>query len=272
VKIVYLDEAGKSKPEEEPYLVVAAVIVDGDKETGPLTKELEAIARAYKVRGITNFHAKDIWHGSGTYDRADPKWPLPRRMELFSRLAGLPQKLNLPVAIGHVHRATLKIAYEEDVKKREREFGRKIRRKKSERLTLEHQVAFVKAAKSVDTWMQRNARTERAMLISENVSDIKRDLKMLHWASQARNADFEMVGVKSFKTEHIIETLYFAEKRESPFLQMADFCAFIAKRKLMKRPDIDAHYKLLEPQIIRLNRTDEPFRASFGPDWEDEEE
>jgi hypothetical protein len=273
VKLVYLDEAGKANPAHEPYFVVAAVIVDGDKDTGTLTKELDGIAREYKVRGITNFHANDIWRGSGTYSRDDPKWPLSRRLDLFASLASLPKKLNLPVAIGHVYRPTFKIAFYEQMKGYERTIGRPLKPKKADLYAAEHQAAFVKAAKCVDTWMQKNARTQRAMLIAESVPDIKRSLKLLHHVSQTRDIDVEMVGVEPFKTEHIIDTLHFAEKHESPFLQMADFCAFIAKRKLMKRLDIEAHYKLIEPQIIRLNRVKEPFNFSSSDRyWEDEEE
>ncbi len=46
VRLVYLDEAGISKTAEEPYLVVAAVIVHADNETGPLSKELKDTCQA----------------------------------------------------------------------------------------------------------------------------------------------------------------------------------------------------------------------------------
>ena len=271
MKIVYLDEAGKSKPSEEPYLVVVAVIIDGDKDTGPLAKELGALVRQYKLPSITCFHAKDIWHGSGVFDRDDPKWTLPVRLELFSKLAALPKKLNLPVAIGHIHRPTYKIFYEDYYKDIERQIKRPIQRTAAHILASEHTEAFVRAAKSVDTWMQKNARNEREMLIAENVSDIKRDLKLLHAIAQDRQADIYLPATETFKTVHIIETLHFAEKRESPFLQIADMCAFTAKRKLMKKADIEAHYKLIEPQIIRLNRTREPFTMSSYR-YDDEED
>src|SRR5438874_380349 len=43
VRLVFLDEAGTSNPEHEPYLVVAAVIVDADKKLIAVQAHLDSL-------------------------------------------------------------------------------------------------------------------------------------------------------------------------------------------------------------------------------------
>jgi hypothetical protein len=263
VRIVYLDEAGISKPEQEPYLVIAAVIVHGDKDTGRITKALEKLVKEYGLNWIGEFHAKDIWHGSGVFDRDNPKWPLPRRRALLARLAALPKELSLPVAIGYVHRKTYDRALDDYSRQLERNHGITRERSKLPAHVAQYGEAFARVAKAVDTWMQKNAPRERAMLIAEDAPQVKRELKLIQSIFQSKNMDIQFLLTDSFKTEHIIETVHFAGKKESPFLQLADTCAFVAKRKLMRKADIDEIYARVEPQIIRLRRTREPFK--FDP-------
>lgn len=254
VRIVYVDEAGISNPAHEPYVVVAAVAIHGDNDSGRITKLLEALADEYELPWIASFHAKDIWHGNGPFDRNDPKWPLSRRRQLLSRLANIPAKLGLPVAIGYVNRKAHQQATEDYYRKLERDLGRPFKRPTSPHL-LQHAEAFVRAAKAIDSWMQVNAPTERAMLIAEDAPQVKNDLKMIQAIAQSRTIDIGLFLTESFKTVHIIETVHFAGKKDSPFLQLADTCAFVAKRKLMRKADIDSIYAHIEPQIIRLRRT-----------------
>src|ERR1700722_7908440 len=79
VRLVYLDEAGVSNPAQEPVLVVAGVIVNPDRQW----KELEAYFRDLAHTLFPDddpyrfvFHAKDIFHGSGPFNRS--RWPTQR--------------------------------------------------------------------------------------------------------------------------------------------------------------------------------------------------
>ena len=52
------------------------------------------------------------------------------------------------------------------------------------------------------------------------------------------------------KLEHIIDTIYFGDSKESRGLQLADACNFVIKRRLMKHGAIDPYCRLIEPQIF----------------------
>jgi hypothetical protein len=63
---------------------------------------------------------------------------------------------------------------------------------------------------------------------------------------------FSKVGEnkKIFHSNHIIESVYFAQKAESMPLQVADACAFIIKRHLMDRYDVDSLYGAMRHQLM----------------------
>ena len=82
VRIAYVDEAGTSNPKEEPYLVVAGVMLHGDRDMPKLQGKLERLAKAYQLPTTTCFHAMDIFHGNGLFDRYSPKWPIAKRRKL----------------------------------------------------------------------------------------------------------------------------------------------------------------------------------------------
>jgi hypothetical protein len=85
VRLVFLDEAGTSNPEHEPYLVVAAVIVDADKKLIAAQKYLdELVTRHIPLRHQDGFvfHATHIFNGGGkifkrgSRNDQNPEWPL----------------------------------------------------------------------------------------------------------------------------------------------------------------------------------------------------
>ena len=122
LRLVYLDEAGLSKPSEEPFLVVAGIIVDADKKLTAIERHLERIAvrniRSEMLDGFV-FHAKEIFNGGGKVFKREKsdfvgpvEWPLSRRLALADELARVPAKFDLPVAIGFINRETFLTFYE----------------------------------------------------------------------------------------------------------------------------------------------------------------
>ena len=80
VRVTFLDEAGVSNPREEPFLVVAGIMLDPDRHYGTLDARLRTLAEECfppersevlaQVRALGRpfiFHAKDVWHGSGFF-------------------------------------------------------------------------------------------------------------------------------------------------------------------------------------------------------------
>jgi hypothetical protein len=237
VRLVYLDEAGISNEEQEPYLVVAGVIVDADKKWRALEEYFRALSEEY-FRGHTGhpivFHAMDIWHGRKLFDRN--KWPTKKRLALLRRLAKVPREFDLPIVMGHVHRVTAK-----------RHMYRGNLSKVPPRLVRAnlHGGAFFTAVRRVESWMAKNTKNEVAMLIAEDTPEIKDTIHALHKAYTDQTID----TVGAFHSRLIVDAVHFAKKEHSLLLQIADICAFFMKRKLMKKEDSEKLFAELAPQI-----------------------
>jgi len=238
VRLVYLDEAGISNPEHEPYLVVAGVIVNPDRQW----KELEAYFRdlAYQLFPDADpyrfvFHAKDIFHGSGPFDRKT--WSRKERMKIMGQLAQVPRLFALPIVMGELDR----IKADQEVRRLSPDTTKKSRH------NFIHTHAFINAIQRVQYWMEKNAPEETAMLIAEDTPEMKSTLKNVHegYTDKTRQDD------EAFRAPNIIDAVHFAQKKDSLLLQIADHCAFIIKRKLMGKSDVNEFYDAISPYIQR---------------------
>jgi hypothetical protein len=236
--LVYLDEAGISNELQEPYLVVAGVIVDADKKWRPLEEYFRKLTLEYFPKHVGHpvvFHAKDIWHGSGLFDRN--KWKLTKRLKLLHRLSKVPREFDLPIVMGHAHRASTREA---------------LIRRNSTKLTPKslrsfiHAAAFFSAVRRVESWMSNNTKNEVSMLIAEDTAEVKDTIHALH--SAYTDQTINVVG--AFHSKLIIDAVHFAKKDHSLLLQIADNCAFFMKRKLMKKEDTEKYFAEIAPQIV----------------------
>ena len=74
VRLVYVDEAGISNPKQEPFLVVAAVIVDGDRQLRGVMRQLDKIVDRHIPQGHQTdfvFHATELFNGGGKVFKGD---------------------------------------------------------------------------------------------------------------------------------------------------------------------------------------------------------
>ena len=264
MRLVYLDEGGISNEKHEPYLVVAAAIMNPDEKWRLLEKYFQELTEEYFPRyegAPIVFHAKDIWHGSHQFDRDRPEWPLDRRTALLKRLAEIPQKFDIPIAAGYLHRAS---ARQTIVSTTPNISPAKVR-------AIIHAEAFMLVARRVEQWMAKNATNEVAMLIAEDTHEVKETIQAYHriYTDQilAKAANYVRIqslpenmypdpdtwytykGRLPFLSKHIIDSVHFAKKDHSLLLQIADQCALIMKRKLMKKPYSDGLFALIAPQI-----------------------
>jgi hypothetical protein len=96
VRLVYVDEAGISDKRQEPFLVVAAAIVDADKQLVALERHLDKIVARYippQHHDNFVFHASHLFNGGGKiFTRNNPDWPLPKRLAIADELAAIPAK------------------------------------------------------------------------------------------------------------------------------------------------------------------------------------
>jgi hypothetical protein len=264
MQLVYLDEAGKSNEVQEPYLVVAGVIVNPDQKWRDIENYFMNLSKkcfpGHSGPPIV-FHAMHIFHGTHLFDRK--KWSFPRRIRLLEKLASVPKDFNLPLVMGYVRRAP--------VRKWLTENSPNMSAKNA--LAYMHAAAFFNAIRRVENWMFQNAKNEVAMLIAEDAPEIKDRIRALHRIYTDRSLN--MLPVGAFRSNRIVDAVHFAKKDQSLLLQIADHCAFIMKRKLMKRPELNKAFDMLAPQIswtpnsadgiaLAVNRSDIEFITQPG--------
>lgn len=106
VRIAYLDEAGIGDPAQEPFVVVAGIVLHGDKQWRLLEERLaDMIERHIKPdrREGAYFHAKDIYHGTKAFHR--DVYTKDERFAMLDELVSLPRELGFPIVHAAVPRA-----------------------------------------------------------------------------------------------------------------------------------------------------------------------
>jgi hypothetical protein len=239
VRMAYLDEAGISNPKHEPFIVVAGIIVDADNQWKKVEDNLNSIIEEFipeDEQEACIFHATELFSGGKRFPRE--KWPREKRWEILSEILSIPEKLNLPIIYGDINRAKFSPIDSIGI---------------SGVVEQAHAFACFGCVRSLQQWMKEfTPENEVALLIAENnhlsrrfiqdVLAIVRQPKTIQ-----RNPDL-------YPLDRIIETVHFAEKTHSSLLQIADACAFIIKRQLMKAKDSEQFYQLIEKQLIHFRR------------------
>lgn len=150
LKLIYVDEAGTLK--NEPYFVACGVITDPDecylsvrRYYFDLSNDLFPEWEGFGNSAI--FHAKDIWHGVGHWDRG--KWSKQDRMKILRRLVQVPVLFQLPICFGILEKADAAKSVETTpattAKQRERLLSRII-----------YSQGFLGMLQVADWWMTKN--------------------------------------------------------------------------------------------------------------------
>ncbi|ATG43680.1 DUF3800 domain-containing protein [Phaeobacter piscinae] len=231
MRFIYVDEAGTSK--NEPYFIACGVISDPDEcylsvrqyyfdLSNDLFPEWEGFGDS------VIFHAKDIWHGAGHWDRK--KWPKRERMNILKRLVQVPVLFQLPLCFGILEKAgvaeSLQVAPDTTAKQREKLLARSI---------YSHGIHGM--LQVADWWMAKNCPSELAQVVAEDISDVKGAMAMFFSGLQKQDHDIaEDLAAASepdwFVTERFIDTINYVAKSKSPMLQVADTFAFLVRRML----------------------------------------
>lgn len=249
MRLAYIDEAGIS--EREPFAVVAAVVVDGDRQLKGLENGLselaDACAPADKRAGFI-FHAMELYNGGKTLTRTD--YPREHGRGFLKSLVQIPADNGMEVAMHFIEKAAITDPL----------FRPK---KASERATLYHQMAFIGCVVSIEMLMRTRYPGEIAHLVAEDNTQSRKLLKEAHTFLKSK----EMVaGLPSairavLPLHHIVDTVFFAEKTESSALQLADACVFAIRRHLEQRNDAADYYEPLIPALVNRPKTDVEWEA-----------
>jgi hypothetical protein len=246
VRLGFLDESGRSR--DEPIIVVGGIIVHGDRSYRKLERRLAEIVVKHIPKGDWSgfiFHAKDIFQGAG-YFKDKNQWPRERRYPILRDLAALPKELWMPVVFGHVDKAE----YRKDAAQQIMIHSRDENRAHVVDIA-EHMIAFARAEIGIERQMRRFPRDEICMLIAEDTDRVKRAVKGAH--ALLRNP-LEIVGteferVPELPLAKIVDTPHFAAKADSAPLQMADVCADLILRRMLRRADSQEFFELIAPQL-----------------------
>ena len=231
MRFIYVDEAGTSK--NEPNFVACGVITDPDEcylsvrqyyfdLSNDLFPEWEGFGDS------VIFHAKDIWHGVGHWDRS--KWSKRDRMNILKRLVQVPVLFQLPLCFSILEKAdaakSIKTAPNTTPKQREKLLARSI-----------YSHGFHGMLQVADWWMTKNCPSELAQVVAEDISDVKGAMAMFFSGMQKQDHDIaeDMPAASEpnwFVTERFVDTINYVTKNKSPMLQVADTFAFLVRRKL----------------------------------------
>jgi hypothetical protein len=246
MRLVYVDEAGLSNPEHEPFLVVAGVIVNADRQLRGVMRQLDKIVERYippEHWADFSFHATHLFNWGGkVFTKNNPNWPLERRLEIADELAAIPKKYDLRIAFGSVERAKFPQSFD----------GGNI--KMAERTKGAHVTAYMVCALNVDHWLRQKTDDEIAMMIVEDNDQARQIIR----ETQSYNQRADLISELSERErmylplKRIVEDPLFQPKRKSSVLQLADFCAYVIKRRLMGDARHDRFFGPLSERLAQI--------------------
>jgi hypothetical protein len=240
MRLTYLDEAGTAQ--HEPYFVVAAIIIEADKQLAAVERHLDEIMAKHipeQDRVGFVYHATDIWSGK-KYFKDRTMWPLAKRLAILDDLAQTPAIFDIPISFA----CFIKERWNDARLPRKATAG-----EKDEAI---HTVTFARCCDGVEMFMRKCAPDEITMLIAEARPAIERSLKSVLLIFKNSDAmklnEFEPGEFTPY--EKIRESVYFSIKDESRALQLADTCCFFLRAYAAKTPNTERYYKILLPQML----------------------
>lgn len=225
LRFVYVDEAGISA--HEPVAVVAGVIVNADKDWKQLEDYLLDVRDAYiplKNREGFVFHAKDISAGNKLY--ADPEvWPKERRQDFIKEVLYARPLLGFSVSIGIARMQP--------------------HHNGASHALIRHLLAYSACVAGCEQYMREFGEDgEIAMIIAEDTPSAKSHIKKVHSDLVSRSPEYPAFR-EILPVRHIVDTVHFAGKDQSPLLQFADACAFAFRRYLAGYSESEAYVEAL---------------------------
>jgi len=224
VQFIYLDESGTGSLKDNPYAVVAGVIVDPDRQAIAIKTHLSELVQKYvppEHRIGFRFHAKELILGGKVFSRSDKNL----RMEILTELCAIPKKFDLPVFAGKIDRV------EEEKNFHEKDDGKS-------------KIAQVLAAATFQCLLQvedfmrtRAGKDELAILHFENNELSKRLIKnvLKTLSNDGAPSPICLMFPDLLPIHRIMPEVSFLEKQDSYILQLADICAWAIRRDLSRQ-------------------------------------
>lgn len=214
LKLAYLDEAGTGG---EDVTIVAAVIVDADRQYRLLEDHLDRVVRERLSPDLHDgfiFHAKDISAGNKEFSDLD-EWPFEKRKALICEMLQSRPQVLYSVAVGYANHS------EETMAKYS---------SRKEYLIRRHEEAYAMALLACEDYMRQFAgHDEVCLVIAEDLHNVRKRIRTVHDLMIAPNSGFP-IAKHLFPMRHIKESVHFTKKNQARLLQYADSCAFAFRR------------------------------------------
>lgn len=260
VRMIFLDESGGA---EHDVTVVAGIIIHADSQWDVLERHINELRSEIPPSHDREMilHAVEIYNGSKKTNgvrRIDPEvWERDARHAFLEKLVSIPRQAGVAVVLGF-SRGFNELSPRERVKRR-------------------HMMAFTQCLVRSNQYIKRFAPGEVASVIAENkrndrevIDQIKVSMELLRdpvFKEVMMGAIPEQLSA-ALPVEVIKDTVFFAEKTESPFLQLADACAWSVRRWLAReRNDSDRFVRALwgNQDLFREEREAAGFGGVIAP-------
>ncbi|MGA7326501.1 MAG: DUF3800 domain-containing protein [Rhodomicrobium sp.] len=245
VRMVYLDESGTGNPAREPFVVIAAVIVNADKHWKAIGQHIADMAQdavpSERRRDFKAFHATELFSGGKVFERKKDDfeywWPV------LDELVSLPSKFDIPIAFSFFPR---KWAEErQEYQERASDAG-------MTPVVSAQADAFVTACSSIEEWMNNAADTDEvAQLIMENNQATRKNIEyILRLISDPLGRKSYHPDIKPYSVSRIIYPMHFETKSSTSILQLADACAWAIRRRLSRERHSERFFTPLREHLI----------------------
>jgi Protein of unknown function (DUF3800) len=229
MRLVYIDESGVGDPNQEPFTVVAGVVINGDTQWKSFEADLGDMRKDFpQLLEDTELKARDLFWGRCAFQ----PWDRESRVSLQKELLKLIARHKLPIHAAFVERDFFNGLYPDLGVKPEDQ-------------------ALVMCLSAIETWFCGNAAGEVGTIIADRTQrekDFKDSLRLYRKAK---------VGYSNAKFNHLIEPILFADSKEAWGIQLADHCAFFIKRShCMKKTDSEEFCKIIEDNVLKVQSFD----------------
>jgi Protein of unknown function (DUF3800) len=233
VYCVFFDESGVSI--NDPIVVVAGVLVDGNTQWRPIQTALANLRDRYispdLLPDFKGFHATDMFAGRGNAFSQTIR-QLEESRDILRQVIELPSRLHLPVAFGYIRKVDSPL-------------NLKTRATRRESAARHHALASSFCAVMADQYLKTRRPDDLAWAIAEDNTETKKVVTSIYSLLNNANSGiggFEMFGggvgygfrfrPGDIPLSKIISGFHYVSKRDEPLLQLADTCAFVVRRWL----------------------------------------
>jgi hypothetical protein len=227
---------------------VVGIIVHGDIQLNLIERHLVGLVEKHipepHRRGFV-FHATHLFNGvsgGGTiFGRDNPDWPIERRLKIADDLALCFRDFDLRITLGVAHRKNMKEVFPNFASLPE-----------AQKASALHSAAFMVCSMYVEKWMREFGGDENCLLVVENHERHRNQLKKIQRDLQNPDKKFSLGDEWDFyfPFTRIREDPLFQEKRPHSILQLADFAAYVMKRRFNNDERTKRFIDLFWQQVI----------------------